>query len=404
MNLAYYDVRRHGGRFLGTAFGLGLLFAVVLAMAGIYAGLLLDATSLSRTMSADLWVVQNGTRGPFADASRIDPSIESRVATVPGVATARAYTYTTLQRSHKGKDLRFATVGLAWPTDKGEGLPLIMGRSLAQAHGEAVADVSLGLGIGETIELASELYVIVGLTSGVRTTGGDPALFVSVRDSHLVAFHMPAAAIMLERERALARLQASERGRSQPSLEQLITDPRIPRPVLADPSVHAILVNLKSISDLQRVRNTLSSWPDVSVYTHLEEETFLLQGVIKKARVQLGLFSLVLTLTAGVMVAMVIYNMTVDKTHDIAVLKLMGTPTRRLAMMVLQQSWLLGLLSYLVALLLAEWAFPFFPRRTILTEEMHMLAPLLVFAVTTIGSVFGVIHALKVNVGRVLEG
>ncbi len=404
MNLAYHDVRRHGGRFLGTAVGLGLLFTVVLAMAGIYAGLILDATSLSRTMQADLWVVQHGTRGPFADASQLDPSLETRLASVPGVSRARSYTYTTLQRTHSGRDIRFAAVGLAWPTDTGLGLPLVSGRDLSQAHGEAIADQSLGLSVGESIELAEEVYVIVGLTEGVRTSGGDPALFVSVRDSQLIAHHRPAAALMLERQRALARLRNTELGRSQPGLEDLVVDPRVPRPVIADPSVHAVLVNLKSTSDLERVRATLDAWPDVSVYSHQQEEDLLLQGVVKKARVQLGLFSLILTMTAAVMVAMVIYNMTVDKTHDIAVLKLMGTPTRRLSMMVLQQSWLLGFVSYVVALALARWSFPLFPRRTILTDDMMIIAPLLVFTVTTLGSIFGILHALRVDVGRVLEG
>ncbi len=404
MNLAYHDVRRHGGRFLGTTVGLGLLFTVVLAMAGIYAGMTLDAVSLARTMDADLWVVQHNTRGPFADASLLDPSLEARVATVPGVARARSYTYVTLQREHGAQDLRFAAVGLAWPMDTGANLPLIAGRTIAQAHGEAIADVSLGVSIGEVLRLADYDYRVVGLTQGVRTTGGDPALFLSVVDSLLVAHETPPAAAMLERERALARLRLTDLGRSSPHLEDLIVDPRVSRPVVADPAVSAVLVNLQNVSDEERVRQVLEAWADISVYSHQEEETLLLQGVIKKARVQLGVFSLILTITAAVLVAMVIYNMAVDKTHDIAVLKLLGTPTRRLAMMVLQQSWLLGFAAYAVSLLVAQWTFPYFARRTILTPEMLYIAPILVFSVTTLGSVFGVTHALRVDVGRVLEG
>ena len=74
MILALHDIRRGWARFLGTGFGLGLLFTVVLAMAGIYAGVVEDAVALARAMNADLWVVQEGTRGPFADASTADPS------------------------------------------------------------------------------------------------------------------------------------------------------------------------------------------------------------------------------------------------------------------------------------------------------------------------------------------
>ena len=78
MNLALRDVRRHLGRFLGTAGGLGLLLTVVVAMQGIYAGMVDDATILARAMRADLWIVQRDTRGPFAEGSRLDPSVEAR--------------------------------------------------------------------------------------------------------------------------------------------------------------------------------------------------------------------------------------------------------------------------------------------------------------------------------------
>ena len=77
MNLALRDVRRHLARFVGTAVGLGLLLSVVVAMQGIYAGMVDDATILTRAMRSDLWLVQRETRGPFAESSRIDPSVEA---------------------------------------------------------------------------------------------------------------------------------------------------------------------------------------------------------------------------------------------------------------------------------------------------------------------------------------
>jgi hypothetical protein len=65
MNLALRDLRHQLRRFVATGVGLGLLFAVVLAMGGIYRGLVEDATVLVDLMGADLWIVQRGTRGPF---------------------------------------------------------------------------------------------------------------------------------------------------------------------------------------------------------------------------------------------------------------------------------------------------------------------------------------------------
>ena len=404
MNLAYHDVRRHFGRFVGTAFGLGMLFTVVLAMAGIYAGLVEDATSLARTMGADLWVVEHDTRGPFADASRLDPSLEGRVAAIPGVASARSYTYETVQHRHGAKDLRFAILGLSWPETRGESLPLVAGRPLSQSHGEAIADAKLGLQIGESLRLATRDYRIVGLTRGVLTTGGEPAFFLSIADAQLVSQNQPTATIRLERERALARLTTTDLGRSQPGLEAIIVDPRAVRPGLAAPPISAVLVRLQSADRATAVRATIASWGDATVYSQADEERLLLQGVVKRARVQLGLFSIILTITAAVLVAMVIYNMAVDKTRDIAILKLMGSPVRRLMMMVLEQAWLLGILAYGFALLISHYSFPHFARRTVLTTDILIAAPLLVLTVTTLGSVFGIVHALRVDVGQVLEG
>ena len=46
MNLAIRDIRRHKTRFLLTCIGLGLLLTVVMAMSGIYRGLIGDATKV----------------------------------------------------------------------------------------------------------------------------------------------------------------------------------------------------------------------------------------------------------------------------------------------------------------------------------------------------------------------
>jgi putative ABC transport system permease protein len=132
VNLALRDVRRHLGRFMGTAAGLGLLLSVVVAMQGIYAGMVDDATILTRAMHADLWLVQRDTRGPFAEGSRLDPSVEARAAAVPGVRSARPYTYQLIQREHRGAVMRIALVGLGWPDDPGRTpLPLVRWRPAA---------------------------------------------------------------------------------------------------------------------------------------------------------------------------------------------------------------------------------------------------------------------------------
>ena len=95
MNLALADIRHALGRFLLTCVGLGLLLAVALSMVGIYQGVVAEALALSRSLRADLWVVEAGTRGPFAEASACPATSREAVQRVAGVAAAGSITLRT---------------------------------------------------------------------------------------------------------------------------------------------------------------------------------------------------------------------------------------------------------------------------------------------------------------------
>ena len=103
MNLAVRDIRHKLSRFLLTALGIGMLLMIVMGMAGIYQGFTEDAMSFLDRAKADLWIVQKGTRGPFAELSRIPWSLENRPYAVTGVASARAYVSQTIQREYRGQ-------------------------------------------------------------------------------------------------------------------------------------------------------------------------------------------------------------------------------------------------------------------------------------------------------------
>ncbi len=403
MNLAIRDVRRHLGRFLGTAAGLGLLVSVVVAMQGIYAGLVDDATILTRAMNADLWIVQRDTRGPFAEASRLDPSVEQRAAAVPGVRTARPYTYQLIQRERGGQIMRLALIGLGWPDDAGESLPLIKGRPLAQPHGEIIVDASLLLDIGSELELAGETYTIVGLTKNALTSGGESVAFLSVADSHLVSYDQPPEATLLERERVVERLRRTDLGRGQPGLEDLAKDPRWRAPAHSSPPLAAVLLEVEPQRAME-VRATIQRWGDVAIYSQQEEEDLLLQGVVQRARMQIGLFTAILTITAIAIITMVMYNLTLEKTHDLAILKLMGAPRWRLAQLVLQQAWLLGAIGYALSYAIGVLLFPQFPRRVVITETIAVGAPIVTMVVVTLASVLGLNHVMRIDPALALEG
>nr|MCU0674411.1 ABC transporter permease [Myxococcota bacterium] len=211
-------------------------------------------------------------------------------------------------------------------------------------------------------------------------------------------------ALRLERERARARLLGTELGRSQPWLSELAIDPRWRAPVLPEPPLHAVLVDVAPDASPTEVEARLAGWPDVRVLSTPAQEQVLLDSVVGRAKLQIGLFTVILTLTAMVVVMMVLYTLAVEKTHDIAVLKLLGARRPTIAGLVVQQAWLLGLLAYLVAVGIGAMLYPAFPRRVVLTDEIRFLAPVVIFVVTTGASLLGVAHAMRVDAGKVLEG
>ena len=64
-------VRHNLLRFVLTCVGLSLLLGIVITITGIYQGSVDDAVRQVRAASPDLWVVQAGTNGPLAEASRV---------------------------------------------------------------------------------------------------------------------------------------------------------------------------------------------------------------------------------------------------------------------------------------------------------------------------------------------
>jgi putative ABC transport system permease protein len=402
MNLAFHDIRHHLGRFVATSAVIGLLFTVVLAMTGIYQGLVDDATVLLDRMDADLWVVQHGTRGPFADPSRLDPSVEHRVAAVPGVVSARAFTSQVLQRDHEDHQIRFALVGLPFADERGEGLPITQGHAITQAHGELIADASLGLPVGEIVHLGRDDYRVVGLTRQLLASGGDAVVFATISDAQRILAYDSSDALVAERERRLTRLRDTDLGRSQPALESLAIDPRWTSPAIAAAPIHAVRVRAEP-ARLEEVRRAIGRWNDVTVWTRGEEEQLVLQGMVAKARMQLGLFSAILVVSSALLIAAMLYNLTLEKAHDIAVLKLLGARATRIAGLVLQQAWATAVLGYGIALAIGNQAFPHCPRRVVLTETSIVGVGVVLAMVSTLASLAGVVYALRIDPGPVLE-
>ena len=404
MNLAFKDVQHNLGRFSLTAIGIGMMLMIVMGMAGIYRGLIEDATLVIDRIGSDLWIVQRDTRGPFAEVSRLPKTMVHRVEAVPGIETAREFVYHTIQRQHAGKPLRMSILGLSWPTDKGEWLPLVAGRPLAQNHFELIADQTLGFQLNESIQLGKEKYVVVGITSVMVSSGGDGMSIVTLSDSQTIQFDSVGEALRLERSARERRAMDVDLFLKQPQLVEQLSQPTSQLPAVSSPQISAVVARIKPGYNLEEVRQTIANWGDVSVFTKSGQEDLLLQGMVDKARRQLGMFRALLTIIAAVIMALILYTLTLDKLHSIALLKLLGAPDWTILGILLQQAVGLGALGYVIAFLIGQQLFPYFPRRVVITNEDLVQLLVIVLVISVLSSLLGIWRAMRVQPTEALMG
>lgn len=403
MNLATKDIRHNLGRFALTTLGVGMLLMVVMGMGGIYRGIVEDATLLIDRVGADLWIVQRSTRGPFAEVSRVTPNLVHRARAVPGVQTAREFVYHTIQRERGGKPLRIAVLGLSWPADKGEWVPLVSGRPLAQNHFEMIADTSLGLQLNERIQLGKETYTVVGLTTSMISSNGDGIAFLSVLDAQAIQFDTSGEAVRLERAARRSRGERSDLGAKQPTLLEQAAKPSTEIAAIGRPQISAVMVTAAPGSDVDEIASTISAWGDVSVFTADGQRELLLKGSVEKIRRQIGLFRVLLTVIAAIIMALILYTLTLDKIHSIALLKLIGAPNTVILGLILQQALILGVIGFGIAYAIGQRVFPMFPRRVILTESDLLQLAIIVLGISVGSSLLGIWKAIQVSPNEALS-
>jgi putative ABC transport system permease protein len=400
MNLAVRDILHHRWRFMQTSVGLGLLIAVVMSMGGIYRGLIADATVALTSTGADLWIVQQDTEGPFAAASRLPEDAEYRIAAVPGIAQASGLSFQNMQISRFGKPLRFFLVG--YKLDGLGGPPVIVaGRGIRQQHYEMVVDKAMKVELGETIKLGLHYYTVVGITKGMASVAGDPYAYVTLADAQDIQFKTDNDAIRNNRARITQKM--SQIGALSPAQVAQLT-PLVTDIAASTHIVNAVAAKLAPGADLKEVQESIRRWNHYRAISTAEQEKILTSGMIQKSKMQLGLFRIILLIISAVIITLIIYTMTMEKIRVIATLKLIGSPNKVVAALILQQSVLIGLIAYIIGYVIISLTYDKFPRRVDLVAFDLEALFAIVMIICVFSSLLGVRKALKVNASQALGG
>jgi putative ABC transport system permease protein len=397
MNLALKDIRRHLGKFLATILGVAMLLAIVLVMNGIYRGNIDDGVWLIENTATDLWIVERGRGGPFNESSRMPLDSYKSIAATPGVAQASPLALYTAQRDIGGSSQQFTVIG--YDVFGGLGGPgrIVEGRTIHAPHFEMVADRKLGVNLGDWVPLGDERYIVVGITKGAVDAAGNPLVYLSLPDTQKVQFEQDKRATLAARASNLQRLEKA--GYTNDQATRLL-------PFLASSSntINAVLVKLSPGVDGQNVAQHIRDWLYFNVYSTEEERNLMLEGRLSKISAVLGLFRALLVAVAIVIIALIIYVLTIEKIKSIATLKLIGAPNSVIVRLIMSQSMLLTLASFVLAYVLRELIAPGFPR----TLSFFGPDTAITFAVMLLGgilaSLLAVWHALRTPAQLALGG
>ena len=406
-SLAGRDVLHSWGKFVLTGIGLGLLIGVTLSMAGVYRGMVDDARALLDNSAADLWVVQQDTQGPYAESSSLRDDTVRSVRGLAGVARAANVTYLAMQvrrsplagvLAGQGDDgeVRAMVVGFE-PGLPGEPGYLVAGRHITRSHYEAVADVRTGFKLGDDIRIRRHDYTVVGLTQRMVSSGGDPMIFIPLKDAQEAQFLKDNDAIVNERTRTAANPALNRPG--VPGLLEAVQAAQA-----SNHNVNAILVQIAPGLDAETVAEPVRRWKHLEAYTREQMEEILIAKLIATSARQIGMFLVILAIVSAAIVAFIIYTMTLGKIREIAVLKLIGTRNRTIASMILQQALGLGVIGFFVGKIAATaWA-PLFPKYVLLETGDAVSGFVIAMVVCALASTLAIRAALKVDPATAIGG
>lgn len=342
INLAQKDIAHTLGKFLVTAMGVGMLLGIVLIMIGVYRGMITEAKVLLEDIDADLWIVQENTLGPFAEASRIHEDLKDSLRVIDGIKNAEALTFQNIQLPKEPKPVRVVAVGF---DPYGTFNPInpkriIEGRGIKRNHYEIVVTDKTGFKLGDTIDLIRHSYKVVGITHGSVASGGDPLVYLSLKDAQELQFSYTNNRIRNDQVRGMKNNDAT--------------------------MVNTIVAKVKNGYLIDEVAKEIRRFKYKSVYTKVEQENILTKNLIKNASKQIGMFTIILVGVSTIIIALIIYTMTLEKMKEIAIMKLIGIPNSLIIKMIVQETLLLGFLAFIFGNIFSHLIYDKFPKRVVL--------------------------------------
>ena len=380
ISLSQKDIAHGLGKFIITSMGVGMLLGIVLIMIGVYRGMIVDAEVLLDDLNVDLWVVQEDTLGPFAEASRIHEDLKEGIQGIEGIDIAEALTFQNIQLPVLPKPVRVVAVGFDphGSLDTINPNRIIAGRTLQRSHYEIVVTDKTGLKIGETLQLGRDSYKVVGVTKGTVSSGGDPLVYISLKDAQELQFSYTNNRIRNDRARGLINRDSH--------------------------MVNTIVAKMRPGYNIDKTAQDIKKSKHKNVYTRNQQKEILTKNLIEKASKQIGMFTAILVAVSTIIIALIIYTMTLEKMKEISIMKLIGLPNSMIIKMIVQETMILGFLAFIFGNIFSHFIYENFPKRVVLEIPDAWMLFLVVMFFSVLSSFVGVKKVITADPAAAIGG
>ena len=380
INLAYKDISHSLSKFMITAISVGVLLGIVIIMIGVYRGMVFDAKVLVSDIKADIWVVQQDTLGPFAQTSKVHEDLKNQISYQDGIKSAEAITFQTFQMQNKYGDFKVMLVGFDpfGNIDVINRAKLVEGRGIRKQHYEIVVSQKTNYKLGEYIKMGRDRFKVVGITKDTVSNGGDYLIFTSLKDAEVLQF-----------------TYTNERIKSDDARGIKGGNPHL---------VNAIIAKIKDGYNPEQVARNIEITTHKKVFTKNEQTRLLLEKVIKKSSKQIGMFTVILIIVSIVIIALIIYTMTLEKIKEISILKLIGISNFTISKMIIQETIVLGVLAFISGNLFARMIAGGFPKRIVLETSDAFSLFVVILISSVFASLFGIYKVIKTDPSQAIGG
>ncbi len=380
INLAKRDIEHTLSKFIVTAMGVGMLLGIVLIMIGVYRGLIFEAEILLNDINADLWIVQEDTMGPFAESSRVYEDMKDIIYVMNGIDKSGAITFQNIQLPHKNKPVRVVAVGydIYGSINPINPQRIISGRNMKNDRYEIVVTDKTGFKVDDKIKLGRNLYTVVGVTHNTTSNSGDPLVYLSLKDAQELQFLYSNKEIQNNEARGVKNSESH--------------------------MVNAIIATVKDGFDINEVAQDIKKWQHKSVYTAQQQKEILTKNVVEKSAKQIGLFTVILVIVSTIIIALIIYTMTLEKIKEISIMKLMGLPNSLIVSMIVKETLLLGIFAFIFGNIFSHLTYDKFPKRIVLEiPDAFMLFGVIIVA-SILASFIGVKKVISADPAAAIGG